>query len=46
VASDEGWFEAVVSSIAANDELTLRWRDFSGEPVFKRKRRAVGVLPA
>lgn len=45
-ASDEGWFEAVVSSIAGNDELTLRWRDFSGEPVFKRKRRAVGVLPA
>lgn len=44
-ASDEGWFEAVVSSIAADkDELTLRWRDFSGEPVFKRKRRTVGVL--
>jgi hypothetical protein len=41
----EGWFEAVVSSIAADgNELTLRWRDFAGELVFKRKRQAVGVL--
>ena len=43
--SEEGWFEAIVASIAADgNELTLRWRDFTGEVVIKRQRRAVGLL--
>lgn len=42
---EDGWYEAVV--IAASDDkstLTLKWRDYLGEPRFTAKRLEVGLI--
>jgi hypothetical protein len=41
---EDGWWESVV--LGSNGEaLTLKWRDFPGEPTFIRRRSELALLP-
>jgi hypothetical protein len=41
----EGWFESLVLKIDDQDVLTLKWRDYPRNPVFRRRRSQVALLP-
>ena len=44
VGVEDGWWESVV--LGVNGEmLTLKWRDFPGEPTFIRRRTELALLP-
>ena len=42
---EDGWWEAIVTKKSA-DALTLRWRDYPGQPEFVRPIAAVALLKA
>ncbi len=42
----DGWFESVVVEAKPDDLLVLRWRDFSDEALFLRRRDQLALLPA
>ena len=42
---EDGWFEAVVLSIAG-DALTLRWRDYPKQPTITRHRSQIAFMAA
>jgi len=43
VAPMQGWWEAVVVRVRG-DLLTLKWRDFPGNPKIVRRRKHVALL--
>jgi hypothetical protein len=41
---EDGWWEAIVVAVE-NDQLLLRWRDYSRQPCVRRGRIDVALLP-
>jgi hypothetical protein len=41
----DGWWEAIVLKIDEKGVITLKWRDYTGDPVFRRRQSQVALLP-
>ena len=41
----DAWWEALVLKIDDKGVMTLKWRDYPGNPVFRRRRSQVALLP-